>query len=128
MTPMRPERDARAAARAPGSTTPSTGIARAARSEGSATAEAVLHATTRRSISRATRNRAFRSEYCVTTSGDFEPYGTAHVPELLNSARVRGGARERAEGVRRSEAEVRDGEGGSESGGVDARDEDPESA
>ena len=67
------------AARAPGSTTPSTGTGSASRNAGRATADAVLHATTSRSTWRATRKRALRSEYCVTTSGDFVPYGTRAV-------------------------------------------------
>ena len=79
MTPMRPARDARAAARAPGSTTPTTGTDSSARSAGSATADAVLQATTRRSIPCRARKRAFRSEYCVTVSADFVPYGTRAV-------------------------------------------------
>jgi len=73
MTPTRPPRVAAAAARAPGSTTPWTGTGRASRSAGSATAEAVLQATTRRSIPSSRRKRALRSEYWVTVSADLVP-------------------------------------------------------
>ncbi len=45
MTPMRPDFDARTAARAPGSITPTTGTGDSARSASSAWAVLVLHAT-----------------------------------------------------------------------------------
>ena len=61
-TPTLPDRLTRAAARAPGSMTPTTGMAREARSAGSATDEAVLQATTSSFTSWAVRNVAFRSE------------------------------------------------------------------
>ena len=61
-TPTFPERLTRAAARAPGSMTPTTGMASVARSAGSATDEAVLQATTRSFTSCPVRNAAFRSE------------------------------------------------------------------
>ena len=67
MTPMRPLRLARAAARAPGSTTPSTGTGKASRSAGSATAEAVLQATTSISMPWPARKRALFSEYWVVS-------------------------------------------------------------
>ncbi len=73
MTPINPVRLARAATRAPGSTTPMIGTESSARSAGSATAEAVLQATTRRSMPCRARNRALRSEYWVTVSADFVP-------------------------------------------------------
>ncbi len=62
MTPTPPPRVRRSAARAPGAMTPSTGTGSAADSAGSATAEAVLHATTSSLMPRSSRNSAFFSE------------------------------------------------------------------
>ena len=72
-TPTLPDRVARAAARAPGSTTPRTGTSKASRSAGNATADAVLQATTSISTPCATSTRPLRTEYWVTTSGDLVP-------------------------------------------------------
>ena len=73
MTPIRPLFDTRAATPAPGSTTPRTGMFSSARSAGRATAEAVLQATTRRSMSQRESTRALRSAYWVTVEGDLVP-------------------------------------------------------
>ena len=61
-TPTLPDGLTRAAARAPGSMTPTTGMPSDARSAGNATDEAVLQATTSSFTSWEVRNAAFRSE------------------------------------------------------------------
>jgi hypothetical protein len=75
ITPTTPEVRS-TAARAPGSTTPITGIGSCARSAGSAAAVAVLHATTSIFTPRPNRCRAASSEYRTTVAGDLVPYGT----------------------------------------------------
>jgi hypothetical protein len=61
-TPTLPEGLTRAAARAPGSMTPTTGMPSEERSAGNATEEAVLQATTSSFTSWEVRNAAFLSE------------------------------------------------------------------
>jgi hypothetical protein len=75
MTPTRPLRVRATAARAPGSITPTIGSAKRSSSARSATADAVLHATTRSLMPRATRKSTFSMLYRVTVSADFVPYG-----------------------------------------------------
>ena len=73
MTPTLRFRVAATAARAPGSITPITGTSVEARSVSSATADIVLHATTRSFTPVSRRNFAFSSVYCETTVADLVP-------------------------------------------------------
>ena len=66
-------RAARTAARAPGSTTPTIGTGDIAASASSASAVAVLHATTSALTSRESRSSTALVAYRRTVSGDFVP-------------------------------------------------------
>src|SRR2546425_361867 len=78
-TPTRNAFVAAAAARAPGSITPSTGRSSSTRRRSGATALTVLHATTIALTPRATRWVAQVSAYFVTVAAPFVPYGTRAV-------------------------------------------------
>ena len=70
---MRPVVVAATAARAPGSTTPSTGTSSSMRSRSGATALTVLHATTSAFTSRVARCCAHASAYLTTVAGPLVP-------------------------------------------------------
>jgi hypothetical protein len=73
MTPILPERVARAAAWAPASTTPITGSEVARRSASTATADEELHATTNILIRWWDKKRSASSESRMTAEGDLLP-------------------------------------------------------
>ena len=79
MTPTRPERVTRAAARMPGATTPMTGMSYRASSVSSPTDAALLHATTRSFTPRSTSRSPISSAYFVTSSPGLGPYGNRPV-------------------------------------------------
>ena len=74
ITPTWPLCVRRAAARAPDSITPTTGTSSSSASRGSASAEAVLHATTIAFAPRSIRKWAISREKRVTVSCDLLPY------------------------------------------------------
>jgi hypothetical protein len=73
MTPIRPLDVAPTAARTPGSITPTTGTSKSCSSCGTASAEAVLHATTTILTPRPSRNRTFSREKRSTVSALLVP-------------------------------------------------------
>ena len=72
-TPMRPVFVAATAARAPGSTTPRTGMSSSMRSRSGATALTVLQATTSALTPRSTMWRAHASAYLMTVAEPLVP-------------------------------------------------------